>query len=64
MVSRSIFLSAAVVVALASGCKKDAAATDSSPPPMVERHGDDLFVPEGSPLRNRIKVDAVKAEEV
>lgn len=59
---RSLF--AFVLVASAVGCKKDAAATDSTPPPMVERHGDDLFLPEGSPLRARIKVDAVTTEEV
>ena len=58
---------AAVVLAGAlgcSGCKKASGDTDSTPAPMAERRGDDIFLPEGSPLRTRIKVDAVKAEDV
>ncbi|MEO8875653.1 MAG: efflux RND transporter periplasmic adaptor subunit [Polyangiaceae bacterium] len=48
-----------------SGCKKSSSADlDTSPAPMAERRGDDLFVPEASPLRTRIKVDAVKSEDV
>jgi cobalt-zinc-cadmium efflux system membrane fusion protein len=47
-----------------SGCKKSSADVDTSPAPMAERRGDDLFIPEASPLRTRIKVDAVKTEDV
>jgi cobalt-zinc-cadmium efflux system membrane fusion protein len=66
----SVSLSCAPIAAIAlaaigcSGCKKSSADVDTSPAPMAERRGDDLFLPEASPLRTRIKVDAVKSEDV
>lgn len=65
--ARSVLSMPLVALALAcalGGCKHDSAASDTSAPPMVERRGDDLFVPDGSPLRTRLKVDAVKSEDV
>ena len=55
---------AVLACALVAGCKHGDAAADNAPPPAVERHGDDLFVPEASPLRTRLKVAPVGSEDV
>jgi cobalt-zinc-cadmium efflux system membrane fusion protein len=61
---RSLF-SLAFLVALAPGCKDSAHANaEPATPSPVERRDGKLFVPESSPLRQRLTVADVKSEQV
>jgi membrane fusion protein, heavy metal efflux system len=54
-----------VGAALASACnRKSDASADTPPVPAVERHNDKFVVPQSSPLRQRLTIQAVGAEDV
>ena len=47
-----------------AGCSHDSGAAPAADKPEVDRQGDRLVIPEGSPLRDRLKVDVVKSQSI
>jgi membrane fusion protein, heavy metal efflux system len=50
--------------ALLAGCSHDSGAAPASDKPELDRQGDRLLIPDGSPLRERLKVDVVKSQSI
>ena len=62
---RSAFLRTAGAALLVLGCsERTSLSKDEGPPPSFEHRDNHLFVPEGSPLRSRLTVQAVTSESV